>query len=398
MTIREQIIQFYTRYCNNKLNKNCTQLGYYTRRGGPEILVFVQNYFDDHPILKSAPLAQKYWHIYHNTVDVPNTRFVNFQRGYLKGNQSKPPVSINESVNYFKQSLLDIPILNTLDLTQAQLNITSTPIPRFNNLKSAQKWCIKHQQLLSACLYHTQSLDWSQPYRIYSLKTNTATIHCICGKLKGFIRHGVLKGTCGNQVCVNEIRRRVGQTRDLTYFRTPELYQKRQQSKQKTYKHHSPETIEKIRQSNRIAWTPERKIRQVKINTDNGVYVKMSNTIKKKIANGEFTPKSTNRFTWKRLSSDITGVTTYRSSWELKFHETIPHLKFEILRIPYVFEGVNHTYIVDFFDDINNVAYEVKPLSLAETPRNIAKMKALQEWCLQNNATCKLITEKDLQL
>jgi hypothetical protein len=65
------------------------------------------------------------------------------------------------------------------------------------------------------------------------------------------------------------------------------------------------------------------------------------------------------------------------------------------LRIPYVFEGVDKIYIVDFWDDINRIAIEIKPESMKDSPKHLAKMEALKKWCQNNNASYKVITEKD---
>jgi hypothetical protein len=102
-----------------------------------------------------------------------------------------------------------------------------------------------------------------------------------------------------------------------------------------------------------------------------------------------------NRLTHKRLSSDITKIKTYRSHWELVYHEKNVSLKYEYLRIPYIYENKKRVYIVDFWDDINRIAIEIKPESMKDSPKNLTKINALKEWCENNNASYKIITEKD---
>ena len=71
-------------------------------------------------------------------------------------------------------------------------------------------------------------------------------------------------------------------------------------------------------------------------NRKNGVFERLSKTIKDRILSGKITPKTSNRLNHKRLSSKITGIENYRSSWEVKYHEAFPDLLYEKLRIKYL--------------------------------------------------------------
>lgn len=120
---------------------------------------------------------------------------------------------------------------------------------------------------------------------------------------------------------------------------------------------------------------------------------KHSNTVKRKILNGEFTPKSNNRRTHKRLYFD--GY-SFRSSWELKFYKHKKDLgellEYETLRIPYNYENDTKVYIVDFIDKANKKVYEIKPKSMVDD-KTKAKESALIQWALNNDYTYEFICE-----
>lgn len=122
---------------------------------------------------------------------------------------------------------------------------------------------------------------------------------------------------------------------------------------------------------------------------------KQSESIKKKILSGEFTPNITN--SWCKSKHKIfikEKCVSVRSSWEAYFYVLNDNLLYEKLRIPYYDEGKLKTYIVDFIDDKNNIVYEVKPESMRNTKRNINKQKSLESWCETNNYKCITITEE----
>ncbi|ASD52079.1 endonuclease [Pseudomonas phage PspYZU05] len=121
--------------------------------------------------------------------------------------------------------------------------------------------------------------------------------------------------------------------------------------------------------------------------------LKHSNTVKQKILDGKFTPKSNNRRTWKRLYKD--GF-AFRSSWELKFYNYCLvndiDVEYESLRIPYEFEGSTHIYITDFISHTEKMVYEIKPNSMMDS-KALAKKKYASEWCKENGYEYVFITE-----
>jgi hypothetical protein len=122
--------------------------------------------------------------------------------------------------------------------------------------------------------------------------------------------------------------------------------------------------------------------------------VKQSDTMKRKIANGEFTPCVTNSWTrWKATLRTDDGIKKFRSSWEVAFYSMNSHLKYEITRIPYTYQNSNHTYIVDFTDIDNKILYEIKPKSLHTVDRNIIKYDAALNWCTRHGYTYIIIDD-----
>lgn len=133
---------------------------------------------------------------------------------------------------------------------------------------------------------------------------------------------------------------------------------------------------------------------------------KQSDSIKKLIESGKFTPNVTNSWCHSKINvifkdkDDILHETNVRSSFEALFifQNLDKKLKYETLRIPYKDNiGNNHSYIPDFFDEENGIIYEIKPESEINNRNNNIKMLALQNFCKINNYTCMYITEKDLK-
>lgn len=129
-----------------------------------------------------------------------------------------------------------------------------------------------------------------------------------------------------------------------------------------------------------------------------GARERQSIFMKTKIANGEFTPCITNTWTrWKCSSLEK----KFRSSFEALFYthsmliENLP-IQYEALRIPYQYNNKRRNYIVDFIDNVNKIAYEIKPHSLLESEINKIKIEALGEWCKANNYELRLISETQL--
>jgi len=100
--------------------------------------------------------------------------------------------------------------------------------------------------------------------------------------------------------------------------------------------------------------------------------------MKTKIANGEWTPCITNSYSKSRCY--VNGV-ALRSSWEALFFMINPSLMYEKTRIPYSYNGVSHTYIIDFEDEIGKILYEIKPKSEMSDEVVKVKEKFAKQWC-----------------
>ena len=135
-------------------------------------------------------------------------------------------------------------------------------------------------------------------------------------------------------------------------------------------------------------------------NNLHGEKEKRSILLKERIKSGNFNPNITNSWTrWDICVDDK----KFRSSFEGLFHlyynlYLCRSAEFEKLRIPYIFEENEKIYIVDFIDYEHRVVFEIKPKSLTETNKNISKMEALKNWCLENDYSYKCITEEDLKI
>ncbi len=117
-------------------------------------------------------------------------------------------------------------------------------------------------------------------------------------------------------------------------------------------------------------------------------YAKQSQTLKEKIAKGEFTPCVTNSWANSRCKIEIDGFERkYRSSWDAAFQILNPNCEYETLRVKYELEDTWHNYIVDFIDRINFYVYEIKPISESQSDINNIKRQALLKWCKENSFT-----------
>lgn len=73
--------------------------------------------------------------------------------------------------------------------------------------------------------------------------------------------------------------------------------------------------------------------------------------------------------------------------------------EYEPFRLPYLFEGRTRNYVPDFLITMKSgekILIEVKPSLLTETPTNIAKQVAANEWCKLNNVSFQTVTESTL--
>lgn len=125
---------------------------------------------------------------------------------------------------------------------------------------------------------------------------------------------------------------------------------------------------------------------EIVINAD-----KISDTITRKMVNGEFT--------WAKgtyVGEDRTKRVHFRSSWEfirmceLDADKTVVSWQSEFTSIPYVLESKKHRYVPDFhvqYVDGRHALEEVKPFELRNTPMNVAKREAALQYCLANGWT-----------
>lgn len=70
-------------------------------------------------------------------------------------------------------------------------------------------------------------------------------------------------------------------------------------------------------------------------------------------------------------------------------------LQYEIIRIKYRLspKGRERTYVVDFFDAVTLVAYEVKPRRRRNTKTNLAKARAAEETLLAEGIEYRIVDE-----
>lgn len=119
--------------------------------------------------------------------------------------------------------------------------------------------------------------------------------------------------------------------------------------------------------------------------------LKQSITMKRLIANGDYTPTITNTWTHWDAKITINGIVKrFRSSWEACFWLCNQHCEYETIRI----NSADRTYVSDFFDRTINTLYEIKPRNRYNI--EIKKMTALQNYCKQNNIKFVWINEDNI--
>jgi len=266
------------------------------------------------------------------------------------------------------------------------------------------------------------SYDTSFRERIFYIENGYVSVqlctYCNTNKLK-FRRPQVpFNKTCTDSNCISKHRTKVllnswdGDTKfknkRIRYIDTicrgcGVLYRRSEQSKKRYCGQHcwtvngdyvhTESTKEKIRNSNKLVHNSisyKEKYKDVYIASRK----KISETMKRKIASGEFTPCITNSWTrWTATLIDNSGIKKFRSMWEAAFYSLNLNCKYEVTRISYTFNNTSHVYIVDFTDDVNKVLYEIKPLSLIANSRNVAKYEAAMDWCAQNDYTYVIIDD-----
>lgn len=121
---------------------------------------------------------------------------------------------------------------------------------------------------------------------------------------------------------------------------------------------------------------------------------KQSVTMRRKIADGSFTPRQTNSWTHFDAYLLMSGQKIkFRSSWEAAFFYLTPTLLYETVRIPYEWNGNTCTYIVDFFDPVTQTLFEIKPIAIQRRPREHAKLCAGLQYAAVNNMRFIIIDE-----
>ena len=141
------------------------------------------------------------------------------------------------------------------------------------------------------------------------------------------------------------------------------------------------------------------KISEKNSGKNNGMYGKRMNEEQKKkhsqlmrnkILDGTFTPNTNNRNThWDSSLDEI----KYRSSWEALYKFFNPNSIYEKLRIKYSYNDEEKIYIVDFVDEINKLAIEIKPKNILKTEKSKIKIKFLREWCKENGYEIIIVDE-----
>jgi hypothetical protein len=380
--MRDEIIEFFK---DRKLNKNSYFRRWYERQNKGYIYDYINEFYKDNIGLYDLPLNQKVYHIIHNITELPNAKFLNFKHGYAKGLITFSGKCINTFISRIEN--MDIQPIAKLDI-----NVVIGRTKEYIKKSSYTKFS-KDRELLDSISYYTPNID-NFKYKI-ALLVNEA-IYCKCNSFCNFTNTSTftLNNTCGSKKCISNLLSNQAKKRDLSYLQSEHIKQKRVKLR-KNY-HHTTETKNKISTSNKNTWCKLKRSEQVFKNRENGVYKKQSELMKEKILEGSYTPNTLNRLNHKRLRSDITGIKNYRSSWELKFHELNPSLKYEVTRIKYNYENKDHIYITDFTDDVNKIIYEIKPENLIDTPRNLAKAKAAAAWCAEFGYVYKIITQGDI--
>lgn len=109
---------------------------------------------------------------------------------------------------------------------------------------------------------------------------------------------------------------------------------------------------------------------------------KQSKLVREKIKNGSWTPNIHNSRTHHTAEAIINGVTKrFRSSWEAVYAVLNPSAQFEKVRLPYMYNGVEHIYIVDFFKNDTKELIELKPECQINSSKYILKREAAQHFC-----------------
>jgi hypothetical protein len=256
--------------------------------------------------------------------------------------------------------------------------------------------------------------DTSIKERIFYIKNSFVELqlcpYCKIDKLKYQSNKKCLSATCGSKNCTNKSKIRYRNTSHLYVNKVCscgnifKISKKSCLSRQYCSKHcsilyrkysHSTDTISKIRESNKRTHN-DPKWRLSKNEIYKQSHKKISDTMKKKILLGTFTPCITNSWTHWDASVVINNqIRKFRSFWEAAFYvlNLELNLEFEKIRIPYTHKQDVHSYIVDFVDTNNRILYEIKPDTTKNSEINQLKFNVASEWCIKNNYEFKIISD-----
>jgi hypothetical protein len=392
LTPREQIIKFFVKYTKNKLNKNCTRRNFYVTRNSEYVYDLIESYFDKLHPLHHATLAQKYYHIYNYQANLSSEKFINFKKGYAGSKHIRIPVNSSNVKLLHVETFYDFE--RTRLMAKAEMFSKSNTLkPSFNDLN-----CIKDKKMVASIFHHTSAdVDLPFVHRLKMLIDFVDYRECICKICSAApVRHFQYKlfDTCSSPKCVHTNLSNIAKQRGM-HHAVQSTNARKKRSLSLKGRIFTPEHKQKISESAKKRWTAEFKEKDKQMRIDKGVYKKQSDTIKQKIKDGIFTPKSSNRNYSRRRCNAITGC-AYRSSWEEVYHMLYPHLLFEHTRIEYVYNDCKHVYIVDFTDAESKTLIEIKPESLTHDSKYLAKKLAAEQWCANNGYTFKVITEKEI--
>lgn len=124
---------------------------------------------------------------------------------------------------------------------------------------------------------------------------------------------------------------------------------------------------------------------------DQNARKKQSTKLKEKIIKGEFTPNSTNSWCKSRIESRD-GTKHFRSTWEAVYWAYNKNLLYETVRVPYMWNGEKHIYIVDFENKESKIIYEIKPKNQIRAKEE-EKIKSAMNWAKDNGYLFKIINE-----
>lgn len=389
LTEREQVIHFFIKHTNNRLNKNCYNVNFYKNRQAEHVFNILNHYFDSVPVLSDASLAQKYYHIFHYNADIPHDeKFINFVEGYsgvkhikqdmptdfFKAIPQKMLYNVSDTVRLMKENLFDR---------------SGSLVPFINDYGK-----ISNKILIASIFRHTGDSELTLKHRMHILLGNYDERECYCptcNKLKKIFQFKMFDH-CGKKLCIKKMVSEGCKERESYRSFLSESARQKKSAALKGRKF-TEEHKQKIRDAKKEQWTDEYKRSDKQMRIDKGVYTKASVTLKRKIMSGEYTPVN-NRGRATRIVCEKTGI-SYRSTWEYKFHQKHPHMLFEHTRISYTLKEQQHIYIIDFTDVENRVVYEIKPKSLLSDEITIVKAEAAKQWGMQNGYTYKIVTEDD---